>query len=254
VEDRGHAALARARVEPARAVATREALDDAVRVGRRLADVELGPVGRVGNRRRKEAVLDHDLVGLEQVGRLHHVFVFDGPEVVAGGGEHHRRALVAVMEDEALLELEPVGRIVIGRLLDGDLEAAIAWFLGGHFVRREIRLASEPVGDVALEVSAIVARIAAGIGHGGIDAAVFCGADRVARIFEFGRPRRLVIVVAANGEDDHKRKKERRAGASHAGLQAIERGGFCKARTRTRRNCAHPAPEQSDSKPLLALK
>src|SRR5262249_62053992 len=69
----------------------------------RLADGQLGPIGRLGARRDEEAVLDLDLIGREDLRRLG-AAARAGRQAVAGGVDDDRRGVVAVEQDDALLE------------------------------------------------------------------------------------------------------------------------------------------------------
>ena len=89
-----------------------EQLDDAVRVERRLHDVELREVARRGHRRAEEAVLDLELVRVEVTAEVRPV----REERVAGGVQHDRCALARAGEQHALLEGLAVGARVVDRL------------------------------------------------------------------------------------------------------------------------------------------
>ncbi len=130
VVDRRHAALAGSGLDPFAGVDGLERLDDPVLVGRLLPDRQVVPVGGRRTGGAEEAVLDGDLVAVQQPGRLGTGGRGGGGQPVSPGVEHHGRVGRAVQQGEPLLEGPLAGVAVVGRLGEGHDEEPVAGRLG----------------------------------------------------------------------------------------------------------------------------
>jgi hypothetical protein len=150
VVDRRHAALADPGREPPGRIERSEGGDDRVLVGGLLPDVETVPGGGSRLGAAEVPVLDVDLVGAGQPGRLGDVLEVHQVVVeVAGGEGDHRRAGVAVQEREPLLETAASGVAVVDGLAVLQEELAVS---GGRMGRLgevgDVRQVLEPRDDV----------------------------------------------------------------------------------------------------------